>query len=128
MKLAKAAHTAAQFEKAKLYYQTGIECLLEMPENEKDELILGSAYTNLTSCLTMLHQYPEAEREIPCLGVPNPDNDPTDPGWHTPGISRRQINKNDRGRKILCHFAILRDIIPGTGEKQGNTILPPVTV
>ncbi len=62
MKLAKAAHTAAQFEKAKLYYQTGIECLLEMPENEKDEIILGSAYTNLTSCLTMLHQYPEAER------------------------------------------------------------------
>lgn len=61
LKLAKAAHAEAQFEKAKGYYETAIECLLEMPENDKDEMILGSAYTNLTSCLTMLHQYPAAE-------------------------------------------------------------------
>ena len=32
-----------------------------MSENDTDEIILGSAYTNLTSCLTMLHQYTEAE-------------------------------------------------------------------
>lgn len=61
LKLAKAAHSAAQFEKAKDYYQTAIDCLLEMPENDRDDIILGSAYTNLVSCLTMLHQYPEAE-------------------------------------------------------------------
>lgn len=61
LKLAKAAHSAAQFDKAKAYYQTAIECLLEMPENDKDEIILGSAYTNLTSCCTMLHQYDSAE-------------------------------------------------------------------
>lgn len=61
LKLAKAAHTDAEFQKAKGYYQTAIDCLLEMPEKDKDEVILGSAYTNLTSCLTMLHQYPEAE-------------------------------------------------------------------
>lgn len=61
LKLAKAAHSAAQFEKAKGYYETAIDCLLEMPENDKDETILGSAYTNLTSCLTMLHQYDSAE-------------------------------------------------------------------
>ncbi len=61
LKLAKAAHSAAQFEKAKGYYETAIACLLEMPENEMDEIILGSAYTNLTSCLTMLHQYTSAE-------------------------------------------------------------------
>lgn len=61
LKLAKAAHTAEQFEKAKGYYEIAIECLLEMPENDKDEIILGSAYTNLTSCLTMLHRYSEAE-------------------------------------------------------------------
>lgn len=61
LKLAKAAHNEAQFEKARDYYQTAIECLLEMPENHRDEIILGSAYTNLTSCLTMLHQYPAAE-------------------------------------------------------------------
>ena len=62
LKLAKSAHTAAQFEKAKGYYETAIACLLEMSENDKDEIIIGSAYTNLTSCLTMLHQYPEAEK------------------------------------------------------------------
>ena len=32
-----------------------------MTDNDRDDVILGSAYTNLTSCLTMLHQYPEAE-------------------------------------------------------------------
>ena len=61
LKLAKAAHSAAQFEKAKGYYEIAIDCLLEMPEKDQDEVILGSAYTNLTSCLTMLHQYPSAE-------------------------------------------------------------------
>lgn len=61
LKLAKAAHNEAQFEKAKAYYQTAIECLLEMPENDKEEVVMGSAYTNLTSCLTMLHQYSDAE-------------------------------------------------------------------
>ena len=61
LKLAKAAHAATQLEKAKGYYKTAIACLLEMSENDRDEIILGSAYTNLTSCLTMLHQYAEAE-------------------------------------------------------------------
>ena len=62
LKLAKAAHSAAQFEKARDFYQTAIECLLEMSENDMAEVIIGSAFTNLTSCLTMLHQYPEAEK------------------------------------------------------------------
>lgn len=61
LKMAKALHTAAQFEKAKRYYHISIDCLLEMPVDEQREVILGSVYTNLTSCLTMLHQYPEAE-------------------------------------------------------------------
>ena len=61
LKLAKAAHAATQLEKAKEYYKTAIDCLQEMPENDKDVVILGSAYANLASCLTMLHQYKEAE-------------------------------------------------------------------
>lgn len=60
LKLAKAAHTGGELEKAKGYYETAIDCLLEMPD--KDEAILGSAYTNLTSCLTCLHRYPAAEK------------------------------------------------------------------
>ena len=62
LKLAKAAHNDGQLESAKGYYETAIECLLEMPENDRDEVILGSACTNLTSCLTMLHQYERAEK------------------------------------------------------------------
>ena len=62
LKLAKAAHTAAQYETARGYYQTAIACLLEMSENERDEIILGSAYTNLTACLVMLHRYAEGEQ------------------------------------------------------------------
>lgn len=62
LKLAKAAHSAAQFQKAAGYYKTAIDCLLEMSENDQDETILGSACTNLTSCLTMLHQYTDAEK------------------------------------------------------------------
>lgn len=61
LKLAKAAHTSAQFEKAASYYKVAIGCLLELSEQDADEVMLGSACTNLTSCLTMLHRYPEAE-------------------------------------------------------------------
>lgn len=61
LKLAKAAHSEGQFEKAKDCYILAIHCLAEMPEKDRDEIILGSAYVNLTSCLTMLHRYPEAE-------------------------------------------------------------------
>ena len=61
LKLAKAAHGAAQFEKALGYYEIAIDCLLELSENNRDDIILGSAYTNLTSCLTMLHRYQDAE-------------------------------------------------------------------
>ena len=32
-----------------------------MPEKDRDDMILGSAHANLTSCLTMLHRYAEAE-------------------------------------------------------------------
>lgn len=61
LKLAKAAHASARFKEAKGYYETAVDCLLEMPDQDRDERMLGSAYTNLTSCLTMLHQYPAAE-------------------------------------------------------------------
>ncbi len=61
MKLAKAAHAESEFEKAKEYYEKAIECLFEMPEDDREGLFIGSAYTNLTSCLTMLYRYGEAE-------------------------------------------------------------------
>ena len=62
LKLAKAAHSSGELESARAYYETAVECLLEMPETERDDVILGSACTNLTSCLTMLHHYTAAEK------------------------------------------------------------------
>ena len=61
LKLAKDAHTKAHFRKARNYYLKAIECLEDMSEEEKDNVILGSAYANLTACLTSLHQYSEAQ-------------------------------------------------------------------
>ncbi len=61
LKLAKAAHSAGEFDTARGYYETALGCLLEMEEQDRDEVVLGSVYTNLTSCLTMLHQYSAAE-------------------------------------------------------------------
>lgn len=62
MKLAKAAHAASRFDQAAQYYKTAAECQLELPEEDRDGVILGAALTNLTSCLTMLHQYGDAEK------------------------------------------------------------------
>lgn len=62
LKLAKAAIQEKQYETARIYYEIGIDCLMEMPETEQDPALLGSAYTNLASSLTMLHRYPEAEK------------------------------------------------------------------
>lgn len=61
LKLAKAAHAAADFEAARELYEKALDCLLRMPEKDAD-IFLGATYTNLTSCLTMLHRYPAAEQ------------------------------------------------------------------
>ena len=61
-KLAKAALGEGRYEQAGAWYETTIECLLEMPEKDRDKAVLGASYTNLTTCMTMLHRYPEAEK------------------------------------------------------------------
>lgn len=89
LKIAKAAHNAAQFQKALQYYAAAISCLQEMREDERDELILGSAYTNLTSCLTMLYRYGEdgrpgrLRRNIPGSRAPPPPGRFSAPQWAT---------------------------------------------
>lgn len=73
LKLAKAAHSDGRLEDAKGYYETAIGCLLEPAEEDRDELMLGSAYTNLASCLTMMHRYKDAEAALEkarCFSTP----------------------------------------------------------
>jgi len=62
LKLAKAAHSSSRLDEAAKYYECAIECLLDTPEIDSGGVILGSALTNLCSCLTMLHRYGEAEQ------------------------------------------------------------------
>ncbi len=64
LKVARYAHLQAQFDLAEQNYRTGISCLLEMEEEERDNVVLASAYTNLTSCLTMMHRYDRAEQAL----------------------------------------------------------------
>jgi len=62
MKLAKEYRNSASFEKAAKYYEISVECLMEMPEIDRDDAVVASAYTNMASCYTMLHMYNEAEK------------------------------------------------------------------
>ena len=61
LKTAKSEHKAANFLPAEVYYKKAIGCLEKMKKGPMDEIVLTSAYTNLVSCLTMMHRYDEAE-------------------------------------------------------------------
>lgn len=61
LKLAKQAHCDAVFEFAEENYIKAIECLNNRKFPTKDhDRIISSAYSNLASCLTMMHRYEEA--------------------------------------------------------------------
>jgi|GEM_PF-1147943 len=64
LKVAKAAHNDAVFEVAEENYAQAIACLGEVGANGQTAIILGSAYTNYASCLTMMHRYGEAEKAL----------------------------------------------------------------
>lgn len=42
-------------------YRAAIDCFTATGLSDQDKLILGAAYTNLATCLTMMHRYEEAE-------------------------------------------------------------------
>ena len=64
LKVAKVAHNDAVFEMAEENYLLAIRCLNEMQADEQMNTILASAYTNLASCLTMMHRYQDAEEML----------------------------------------------------------------
>ena len=64
LKLAKMNHDDALFEEAEKNYRKAIECLEGMGLNQQTLMIAGSIYTNLASCLTMMHFYEEAEEAL----------------------------------------------------------------
>lgn len=64
LKIAKAAHNDAVFDTARENYIKAIQCLTKDNPDERDKVILGSVYTNLASCLTMMHCYKDAEEAL----------------------------------------------------------------
>lgn len=64
LKVAKTAHNDAVFETAEENYKKAIQSLLEDEHVEQRNIILGAAYTNYASCLTMMHRYEEAEETL----------------------------------------------------------------
>jgi len=61
LKVAKSAHNDAVFDVAERNYRAGISCFDENSLDDQSRMIVASAYTNLASCLTMMHRFDEAE-------------------------------------------------------------------
>lgn len=64
LKIAKVAHNDAVYEVAEENYVKAIECLVNDKIDNQKRVILGSAYTNYASCLTMMHRYEEADKTL----------------------------------------------------------------
>lgn len=61
MKVAKFYLEGHLYDKAEENYRAAIECFNGTGLDARDKLLLGSAYTNLASCLAMMHRLEEAE-------------------------------------------------------------------
>lgn len=61
MKLAKFYQQGCMYDRAEEHYRLAIGCFEGTGLDDGDKRILGSAYTGLATCLTMMHRYEEAE-------------------------------------------------------------------
>ncbi|MBO4938959.1 MAG: tetratricopeptide repeat protein [Oscillospiraceae bacterium] len=64
LKVAKFYLSARMCQEAEDNFHKAIECFDNAGLGDADKIILGSAYTNLASCLTMQHRYEEAEEAL----------------------------------------------------------------
>lgn len=64
LKMAKSAHEDAIFEIAEYNYRLAIQCFDRIELDRRNRVILASIYTNLVSCLTMMHRYEEAREAL----------------------------------------------------------------
>jgi len=64
LKVAKFFLDNHDYEKAEENYRAAIDCFAATGLGQQEKLILGSAYTNLASCLTMMHRYGEADAAL----------------------------------------------------------------
>ena len=64
LKVAKYAMDTHDYDKAETNYRAAIACFQATGLSEQDKPLLGSAHTNLASCLTMMHRYEEADAAL----------------------------------------------------------------
>lgn len=64
LKVAKFYQQGCLYERAEEAYHRAIDCFAGTGLSENDRRILGSAYTGLATCLTMMHRYEEAEAAL----------------------------------------------------------------
>ncbi len=64
MKTAKAAHQDAIYASAEADYRKAIACLEGKAEDPQSKLLLASAWSNLASCLIMMHELSGAEQAL----------------------------------------------------------------
>lgn len=73
MKVGKFYLNGHMYEKAEENYRAAIDCFTATGLSQGQKIILGSAYTNLASCLLMMHRYKEAEAALVTSRSLHPD-------------------------------------------------------
>ncbi len=64
MKVAKFFLDHHIYDRAEENYRSAISCFSATGPDSQDKRLMGSAYTNLATCLTMMHRYDEAEAAL----------------------------------------------------------------
>lgn len=73
MKVGKFYLSSHMYEKAETNYRSAIGCFTATGLSTQDKIILGSAYSNLASCLLQMHRYEEAEAALSTARSLQPD-------------------------------------------------------
>ncbi len=64
LKLAKNAHQSGVYDIAARYYRQGISCLDANASDGQTKTVLASAWCNFGTCLTMMHEFNEAQEAL----------------------------------------------------------------
>ena len=116
LKVAKFYLSGCAYDKAADNYLQGIQCFSATGPDERDRLILGSAYTNYATCLMMMHRYEEAESALSSSRSLYPD---------APGRSATEATlaalRGDQAQADAC-LELLKAHTPDAWEEVRQTV------
>ena len=116
LKVAKFYLSGCAYDKAADNYLQGIQCFSATGPDERDRLILGSAYTNYATCLMMMHRYEEAESALSSSRSLYPD---------APGRSATEATlaalRGDQAQADAC-LELLKAHTPDAWEEVSRTV------